>query len=1099
LGFRWWWLLLAVPLVAGLWRLRFDTEVLSLLPSSVPVVRGLQLYQKHFTDARELVITLRAPDAEAAESAARQLAEALRRETNLVRSAVWQPPWLEHPEEMAEFIAYLWLNQPPGKFAELSRRLAPERLAGLAVEAREQLATSMSPNDIARLSYDPFGLTRLPEGTPGDALFSSPQSGFASEDGTFRVVFAEARAELPNYRACAAWLAAVRAVEQRAAQSAGWPQGVTVRYTGAPAFVAEIASSMAGDMQFTVLTTLALIVVLFWWAHRSWRPLGWLVVMLLLVMAGALAAGGLIFGTLNAVSLGFGAILLGLAVDCGLVVYQEAAAAPHLSAAALRHELVPSVLWSALTTSAAFLLLNFAGLPGLSQLGTIVGLGVLLAPLVMMFLFLPLALRWLRQRPPPSAPARRAPPALGRYRVATVVAIGLAILSLGRAWPKVDRSNRPIEPKNSAAQLALNELQANLSRSGEPLLLVISGRDEAEVGAKLAAVERHLVLAQTNGAAFSALLPGAVWPHPDWQRANAVAAAALAGRADALRRAGAAAGFTPEAMALAGKLLQAWGAPAGSPRNLWPTNQSCRWLLRRAAAWTGTNWLAAGAVYPGTHSASLRLLAEQLDPKLPGVWVTGWPLLGESLFRHVERRVFGMTLAMVVVVGLCLRCAFRRWTEVVISFGALGFMLLGLQAVLGLAGGSWNLMSLAALPLLLGVGVDYIIHVQVALRRHGGDVGAMRQVTGRAILLCAATNVDGFGSNIFSSNPGLASLGLVCAIGITVAYVTAVFLVPAWWRLAGAGPAVTATAGARLARPSAAYGPRLWRLGLHAVRVLPRGWCAALGWVGAQCYRVLRPERFRILEENLLPVLHGDRPAARRAARASLANFAVKITDLLRHEGGSATTVELTRWSGYEIFATALARGQGVLLVTPHLGNWELGGVLLAQKGVRLLVLTQAEPGRGFTEMRQQARARWGIETLVVGQDAFAFVEIIKRLHAGATVALLVDRPPPNSGVDAELFGQPFRASIAPAELARAAGCAVVPVYVVAEGRGYAAHVLPELTYDRRALGDREARRRFAGEILRAFEPVIREHPDQWYHFVPMWPQRAARGNPKAE
>jgi hypothetical protein len=38
--------------------------------------------------------------------------------------------------------------------------------------------------------------------------------------------------------------------------------------------------------------------------------------------------------------------------------------------------------------------LNFAGLPGLSQLGTIVGLGVLLAPVVMMFLFLPLALRW---------------------------------------------------------------------------------------------------------------------------------------------------------------------------------------------------------------------------------------------------------------------------------------------------------------------------------------------------------------------------------------------------------------------------------------------------------------------------------------------------------------------------------------------------------------------------------------------------------------------------------------------------------------------------------------------------------------------------------
>ena len=1083
---RWWWLLFAFPLIVGLARVRFDTDVLNLLPSTVPVVRGLQLYQRHFTNSRELVVTLRAPEAEATETAARLLAERLRCATNLVASADWQPPWLEQPEQMAEFIAYLWLNQPPAAFAELTRRLAPDQLAAVARDAREQLATSMSPTDIARLSYDPFGFTRLPESASGDALFQSPQAGFASADGRFRAVFVEASHNLPNYRACAAWLAEVKLAVKQATAAADWPAGVTVRYTGSPAFVAEIATSMAADMQFTVLTTLALIVVLFWWAHRSWRPLAWLVVMLLLIMAGALAAGGLIFGTLNAVSLGFGAILLGLAVDCGLVVYQEAAAEPHRSAAALRRTLVPSVLWSSLTTAAAFLLLNFAGLPGLSQLGTIVGLGVLLAPVVMMFLFLPLALRWLRQRPALAPAVATPPPALARYRVATVLVVALALVSLQFAWPKADRSNSPIEPRNSAAQLALNELRANLSRSGEPLLVVISGRDEQEVASRLAAVEQHLAQAQTKGAEFTALLPGAVWPHPDWQRTNAVAAARVAAHADALRRAAAEAGFTPEAMGLAGNLLRSWADASDAPRRLWPTNQSCRWLLKRAAAWSGTNWLAVGAVYPPSNAIALGGLAEQLDPHLAGVWVTGWPLLGESLFRHVERRILWLVLAIVAVVGVCLRLAFRRWTEVAISFGALGFMLLVLQAGLGLIGGSWNLMSLAALPLLLGVGVDYIIHVQIALRRHGGDVSAMRRVTGRAILLCAATNVDGFGSNVLSSNPGLASLGLVCAIGITVAYATAVFLVPAWWRWFAVGNP-DAPGDPRLAQPSAAYGPGLWRLGLWLVRVFPRRACRLLGSMAALAYPLIRPQRFRILEENLLPVVDGNRRAARRAARSLMANFAVKISDLLRYEGGSSREITLTRWGGYEIFAAALERRQGVLLVTPHLGNWEIGGCVLAERGVRLLVLTQAEPGRGFTEMRQAARARWGIETLVVGQDAFAFVEIIKRLQEGATVALLVDRPPPNSAVEVEFMGRPFRASIAPAELARASGCAVVPVYIVAEGRGYSAHVLPEIAYDRRALGQREVRRQFAGEMVRVFEPIIRQHPDQWYHFVPLW------------
>ena len=93
-----------------------------------------------------------------------------------------------------------------------------------------------------------------------------------------------------------------------------------------------------------------------------------------------------------------------------------------------------------------------------------------------------------------------------------------------------------------------------------------------------------------------------------------------------------------------------------------------------------------------------------------------------------------------------------------------------------------------------------------------------------------------------------------------------------------------------------------------------------------------------------------------------------------------------------------------------------------------------------------------------------------------------------------ELFGQPFRASVAAAELARASGCALIGVTIVRKRDGYAGEVLPEFEYDRRALGNREARRELTQQILRAFEPEIREHLDQWYHFVPIWPADAQRG-----
>jgi hypothetical protein len=54
---------------------------------------------------------------------------------------------------------------------------------------------------------------------------------------------------------------------------------------------------------------------------------------------------------------------------------------------------------------------------------------------------------------------------------------------------------------------------------------------------------------------------------------------------------------------------------------------------------------------------------------------------------------------------------------------------------------------------------------------------------------------------------------------------------------------------------------------------------------------------------------------------------------------------------------------------------------------------------------------------------------------------------------------------------------------------GFAVKVLPEFTYDRQTLGNREGRRQLTQQILRAFEPEIHKHLDQWYQFVPIWPE----------
>jgi predicted exporter len=368
---RWnraWWLLLLAPLALGLGRLRIDTEVLNLLPPDEPSVQGLKIYQQHFANAHELIITLRAAEAGKAEHLAEVLANRLRAESNLVAGVSWQPPWMENPAQAAEIAGYLWFNQPPAVFGELTNRLSASRVRSVLAESREVLATSLSPMDIAVRSFDPYDLMNLPGlKNFGGMSFQQGQGMFASADGTLRVLFVAARPDLSSYTAATAWLTSLqKIVAVVRANQPDWA-GVVVRYTGRPAFVTETAGSMQHDLRGSLAGTALIIAALFWLMHRRWLPMLWLLALLAVVLIATVAVGSLVLGKISVLSLGFAAVLLGLAVDYAVVHYQEALSQPQLSIAEIRRAISPSILWAAITTISAFLVLNLGGLPGLAR------------------------------------------------------------------------------------------------------------------------------------------------------------------------------------------------------------------------------------------------------------------------------------------------------------------------------------------------------------------------------------------------------------------------------------------------------------------------------------------------------------------------------------------------------------------------------------------------------------------------------------------------------------------------------------------------------------------------------------------------------------
>jgi predicted RND superfamily exporter protein len=194
--------------------------------------------------------------------------------------------------------------------------------------------------------------------------------------------------------------------------------------------------------------------------------------------------------------------------------------------------------------------------------------------------------------------------------------------------------------------------------------------------------------------------------------------------------------------------------------------------------------LVAGLVYPQTNQVDTAALID-LSHRLAenGSYLSGWNLLGSATLKRVESRMWQLVAPMILLVLLSLWFAFRRATEIILGATVLCLSGLCLLAIMALAGWKWNLMNLMALPLMLGTGVDYTIFIQLALRRHGGDLKMVRHSVGRALMLCGATAVTGFGSLGMSSNPGMASLGRVCAVGIGANMLISVFLLPAWWSL----------------------------------------------------------------------------------------------------------------------------------------------------------------------------------------------------------------------------------------------------------------------------------------------------------------------------
>lgn len=264
-------------------------------------------------------------------------------------------------------------------------------------------------------------------------------------------------------------------------------------------------------------------------------------------------------------------------------------------------------------------------------------------------------------------------------------------------------------------------------------------------------------------------------------------------------------------------------------------------------------------------------------------------------------------------------------------------------------------------------------------------------------------------------------------------------------------------------------------------------------------FLVLRRIR-RAVASNLVPVLGpcGWWEKQHRIYR-TLNTFAWSLTE--RYEQFSAGERVDVRVDPPEIWQSLRESSRGAILVTGHIGNWEIGSMKPAStERRRIHVVREEEVDPRAQEFIRGLLCKHMGDSYVTHfekNDPFLGVQLLDVLGQGDVVALQGDRPRKGGRtIQVRLFDKPYEVPVGPLALARAAEVPLVPVFVLREGRfRYRAAFREPIHVSRSGNRDvdmREAAQRFVAEL----EWAIRECPHQWFCFRNLWEER--RGGTRA-
>lgn len=185
----------------------------------------------------------------------------------------------------------------------------------------------------------------------------------------------------------------------------------------------------------------------------------------------------------------------------------------------------------------------------------------------------------------------------------------------------------------------------------------------------------------------------------------------------------------------------------------------------------------------------------------------------------------------------------------------------------------------------------------------------------------------------------------------------------------------------------------------------------------------------------------------------------------------------------------AVAAGKGVLLLTAHVGNWEVAGQLLSRLDVPVNVAGLDRERPEVRAMLNRVQARQEFRLLPLTGSPADMIPLVAALRRGEIVAMLGDRAYGGPTINVPFLGQDAPFPVGVYMIAASAEAPLVPVFSLREPRGhYHFFGFPAMNLQIPPRSERDAYlRSCASRFAESLEGIVRRDPLQWYNFYPFW------------